>query len=161
MHVKVKGEGREEELHPAEGIGQDEEPSEEEEVREVKGPAVPTLPSKEEVLRHRLTHRPFRSWCPHCVRGKGRERPHRKSTQKDAFEGVPKLVSDYFYIGQRKTQNVDEKEVADVEAERNGQTPVISLKDTHSKSIFAHVCPRKGADDRVVTRLIGDLDTLP
>ena len=28
------------------------------------------------------------------------------------------------------------------------------------KSIFAHICPRKGADEKVVARLICDLDTL-
>ena len=100
MHkLKIK-EG--EDLHPTEEVEQKAEPEEGEEVREVKAPAVPLLPSKEEVLRHRLTHRPFRSWCPHCVRGKGREGPHRKSQQKDTFQGTPKLVSDYFYIGQRK-----------------------------------------------------------
>ena len=102
MHgLKVKsGEG--EDLHPTEEVEQGKEPDETEEVRDVKAPAVPMLPSRDEVLRHRLTHRPFRSWCPHCVRGKGRESQHRQSSQKGEFQGVPKLVSDYFYIGQRK-----------------------------------------------------------
>ena len=43
-----------------------------EEAREVRAPPIPATPSLEEVTQHQLTHRPFRSWCPHCVRGKGR-----------------------------------------------------------------------------------------
>ena len=62
------------ELHPNETIeegaqGREGEP---EEMREVSAPPVPILPSREEVLRHRLTHRPFRVWCPHCIKGKGK-----------------------------------------------------------------------------------------
>ena len=34
--------------------------------------ADPKLPSAEEVAEHELTHRPYRSWCSHCVRGKGK-----------------------------------------------------------------------------------------
>ena len=68
----------------------------EEEARAVRGPIIPVTPSLEEVRQHRLTHRPFRSWCPHCVRGKGREDPHKKSTQKEVWHGVPKVVSDFF-----------------------------------------------------------------
>ena len=34
------------------------------------------------------------------------------------------------------------------------------LKDTMSKSIFAHACPCKGAHEAVVTRIIHDLDVL-
>ena len=61
------------ELHPNEELegeaqGEDQEP---EEVREPSAPRIPILPSRDEVLRHRLTHRPFRAWCPHCIKGKG------------------------------------------------------------------------------------------
>ena len=94
MHGTKTVESRDEDLLPTEEVEQGIEPEEAEEVREVKAPAIPLLPSREEVLRHRLTHRPFRSWCPHCVRGKGRESQHRKSPQKDVVQGIPKLVSD-------------------------------------------------------------------
>ena len=29
----------------------------------------------EEPAEHMLTHIPFRSWCRHCVRGRGKEEP--------------------------------------------------------------------------------------
>eukprot|EP00971_Amphidinium_carterae_P209657 4159003-Amphidinium_carterae.1 len=38
--------------------------------------AVPVRPSKAEVEAHNLTHLPYRSWCPHCVRAKARPRGH-------------------------------------------------------------------------------------
>jgi hypothetical protein len=35
----------------------------------------PKLPKEDEVKEHFLSgHMPFRSWCPHCVKGKGKER---------------------------------------------------------------------------------------
>ena len=39
-------------------------------------------PSKEEVELHNRTHLPYRSWCPHCVRGKARRRNHRKKEEE-------------------------------------------------------------------------------
>ena len=48
----------------------------------------PGCPSKEEVDRHYLTHMPFRSWCPICVQGKGRENPHYRKEEKEAGETI-------------------------------------------------------------------------
>ena len=42
----------------------------------------PKLPSKEEVEEHNLTHLPYRSWCRHCVRGRGKEMPHKRTTEE-------------------------------------------------------------------------------
>ena len=37
------------------------------------------MPSRSEIDEHMLTHIPipFRSWCPHCVKGKAKGRHHR------------------------------------------------------------------------------------
>ena len=63
------------ELFPADGSAEDDggdrlteegregEP-EEEEVKAIRSPIIPNTPSQEEVRRHRITHRPFRSWSP-------------------------------------------------------------------------------------------------
>ena len=37
----------------------------EEEARAVHAPPIPMTPTREEVAAHRLTHRPYRAWCPH------------------------------------------------------------------------------------------------
>ena len=100
------------ELHPNEELegeaqGREGEP---EEVREPSAPRVPILPSREEVLKHRLTHRPFRTWCPHCIKGKGREDRHLQSRQKGSVPGIPKVVSDYFFIGRRRARDRSERQ---------------------------------------------------
>ena len=131
-----------------------------EEVRSVRAPAVPILPSREEVLNHRLTHTPFRSWCPHCQRGKGRDDRHLKSPNKDRYEGIPQIVSDYFFVGRKRPTSPEERAADEDEAEKSGQTPIIVLKDMASKSLFAHACPRRGADERIVAKIVADLDAL-
>ena len=38
----------------------------------------PGEPSSEERREHELTHLPFRSWCRHCVKGRGKEKACQK-----------------------------------------------------------------------------------
>ena len=138
----VEGEGETSKRRRTEGeaeVGREEAPTEEsEEVRQVTAPPVPVTPSRQEVLTHRLTHRPFRSWCPHCVRGKSREDRHHRSTQKDEFRGVPKVVSDYFFVGRKRPAAREERmQEEEEETQREGQTPILVIKDTASKALFA------------------------
>ena len=65
-------------------------PAEGQEARRVSRPVQPT---KEEVLQHELTHLPFRSWCAHCVRGKGRNPPHKRITKMRKEEREVPTVS--------------------------------------------------------------------
>ena len=53
-------------------FGQEEELEEGEEAREGKTRALPKGPSAEQMRIHRLTHYPFRSWCPQCVAGRAK-----------------------------------------------------------------------------------------
>ena len=66
---------RPEEVCPVdEGVLRD-EPNREEVVQEydeVERVQYPKLPTPQEVYEHNLTHLPYRSWCCHCVRGKGK-----------------------------------------------------------------------------------------
>eukprot|EP00973_Karenia_brevis_P015205 2077748-Karenia_brevis.AAC.1 len=39
---------------------------EEEDVHPMKAETTPKTPTAEEYRVHRLTHLPYRSWCPHC-----------------------------------------------------------------------------------------------
>ena len=52
-------------------------------IKVMKSPGCPT---KEEVERHYTTHLPYRSWCPVCVQGKGKEAPHASKTEKRVGE---------------------------------------------------------------------------
>ena len=44
---------------------------------EVKSVTVPIRPTQEEVDKHCLNHAVYRNWCEFCVRGRGKEDPHR------------------------------------------------------------------------------------
>ena len=55
----------------------------------------PMRPNAAEVENHMLTHLPFRAWCPHCVRGKSRSKPHKRS---EAAHDVPTLTLDYMFM---------------------------------------------------------------
>ena len=57
---------------------------------------VPVLPSEAEVEQHELTHLLFRNWCRHCVRAKGKKRPHHESSPG----GVSKFATDHMFIGE-------------------------------------------------------------
>ena len=52
---------------------QDEDSDEETGMRKMLKKLDPSKPTDEERREHELTHLPFRSWCRHCVRGRGRE----------------------------------------------------------------------------------------
>ena len=44
---------------------------EEEEVEPLRKATSPMMPSAAEVEEHRLTHVPYRCWCPECCMGRG------------------------------------------------------------------------------------------
>ena len=46
--------------------------------RQLKKVIDPLLPSKAEISEHQLSHLPYRSWCPHCVKGRAREMGHQR-----------------------------------------------------------------------------------
>ena len=62
----LDGEGRAE-------LEKQEEGAEEEGVK-ARVKIVNDKPSRREIEEHMATHIPFRSWCPHCVRGKRNRR---------------------------------------------------------------------------------------
>ena len=46
--------------------------------RKVKTRRSPNTPIRAEKEEHEATHIPFRSWCPYCVKGRGRNTPHKQ-----------------------------------------------------------------------------------
>ena len=69
----------------------------EKEAEGVKEILDPRKPTAKEVESHNRTHLPYRNWCPHCVRAKGKDLDHRR-----AVEGVRGLIEfsfDYCFPG--------------------------------------------------------------
>ena len=121
----------------------EEQPEEAQEARIIK---APSKPSKEEVDKHMATHIPFRSWCPHCVRGKSKGKPHKRTSQEN--REIPIVVMDYMFMDD--TQN---------EGEEKGM-PILVAKDinqdgTGTGMIFAYVVPQKGVQPYAVKTLAG------
>ena len=58
---------------------------------------TPEDPTEEERESHQLTgHACFRSWCRHCVRGRGTEAAHRSSVSSS--NALPVISWDYYYL---------------------------------------------------------------
>ena len=60
----------------------------------------PRRPSAKEVDERYLTHVPYRNWCPHCVRGRGKDLDHRKGLDED--RSVREFSFDYCFPGDEK-----------------------------------------------------------
>ena len=149
----IKGYGTEEreERKEEEEVEADKEEEEGEEAQRAKGTRAPTKPSKEEVDDHMLTHLPFRSWCPHCVRGKSKGKPHRKG--KGEEKEIPTLALDYTFMYETQREH-----------EEKGM-PILVIKDLKQESsgtgmLFAHVVPQKGVQPYAVKTLAGAIAQL-
>ena len=73
---------------------------------EVRVAPIPQAPSRQEALEHACTHCPFRSWCPHCVRGKAKSGLHMSGTGSTHDE-VPLVAFDYAFVGERPIKNAE------------------------------------------------------
>ena len=63
-----------------------------------RGVLKPKGPTEAERERHSLTHLPFRSWCAHCVRGRGKTMVHKQVPQERKLEEKPVIQIDYHFL---------------------------------------------------------------
>ena len=122
----------------AEGDEEEEEresEEEEEEGRTPKGVRAPTGPTKAEREEHERCHIPYRSWCRYCVRGRGRNKPHKKAQGEEEAEGVQKgrVSMDYFFLTKK-----DQAE---------GKNPILVMVDDESGNVFARAVEQKGVGE--------------
>ena len=82
---------------------------------------APKAPTQKEIDEHMATHLPHAAWCDICMKGRGRNTPHKKGAQRwarrkkeeeeeeSSQEGelhtgpVPRVSMDYFYLSKRET----------------------------------------------------------
>ena len=147
--VGVDSSCREEPLFPVGVDGEEDDmlcaPCDDEE--EALVPAcLPTVyqPTHSEYLDHCVTHYPFRAWCKHCLEGRGREFGHEAHRGDKDSRAMPVIAFDYCFISDRgEVKNQDEYIAAG-----EGAAKVLVVRDSRSKSVFAHVVPAKGVDER-------------
>ena len=99
------------------------------ESRGSKGLPCGNKPSQKEIEDHERTHLPFRSWCKHCVFGKGQSHPHYKKEKEEG--GIPCISWDYMYM-KGDGSKYEEEDV------RN-ELPIVVWKDSSSKAEGAFV----------------------
>ena len=128
-----------------------------EDVAEKTAAPIPYSPSQEEMDEHSVDHLPFRNWCPHCVAGRAVGEPHRSKPEDKRHQSV--LTFDYLFItkGSDGSRRVDTRGEA---GDREVLLKILVVKDTGTKTIFAHVVDAKGADARAVKCLVDDIKWL-
>ena len=111
----------------------------------------PGRPSKEEVEAHRVDHLPYRSWCEHCVQGRGTGDQHRSKGQGN----VPVISVGYLLVAKsgvkpERDMTADDGDVF---------VRILVIKDPLSKATIAHVVRAKGVDEEgyVVEKLHKDM----
>ena len=102
----------------------------------------PSQPSKEERRRHNCTHIPYRSWCDHCVRGRGRKRAARNLCGSyNAAKGfVTRVHADYAFF----SVNAAGEECEDDEPGSRIVLKIFVIKETMCGSIWAYAVQHKG-----------------
>ena len=56
------------------------------------------MPNSAEVEEHNKTHLPYRCWCRHCVRGRGKELPHTRCNREPGE--IPEFHFDFCFPGE-------------------------------------------------------------
>ena len=65
-------------------------------------------PTQDEINEHNIDHAQFRSWCPHCVKGKAIAFPHLRTRIKQ--HDVPIISIDYAFMNDDGEQKDDKDE---------------------------------------------------
>ncbi len=103
---------------------------------------APYQPTAEEIREHAATHLPYRSWCPECVRARGKATGH-QSTKEQNDNAVAGMHVDYWFMRDKPG---------------GGLTTVANLKDDMTKSFAAHVVPHKGNIQWVAEKFVKDIE---
>jgi hypothetical protein len=108
----------------------------------VKVARDPGAPTAEEWEQHCAAHLPHRSWCPACVKARGREEPHKASKRQT---GKPVISMDYKSFGENP--------------EEDDKITMIVIKDDSTGCVAARRCSQKGSSDTwVIDRICDDID---
>ena len=121
------------------GLGEDEE-EEDVGMRVPVKMKDPIMPSEDEIEEHNLTHLPYRSWCVHCVRGRGEATPHRMMERDE--DAVPELHLDYCFLGKKHEE----------------AQPVLVARDRDTRMTLSFLVRSKGvSDDLACNRILAFL----
>ena len=83
-------------------------------------------PTKAEVDRRSITRLPFRNWCPHCMNGRGKEAPHRRS--EGGTGEIPEISLDFCFPSKENG---------------SGLLTILVARERHSKMTLSALIPTK------------------
>ena len=102
---------------------------------------TPYKPAQDEVDDHDLTHLPYRSWCRHCIRGRGKETGHFQ--QKESSRTVPEFHMDFCFPG--------------YEVSKDDYLTVLVARMRGTRMTMSTVVPSKHTGDFVTKRTVAFL----
>ena len=137
-----------------------------EEESEVQRPLRdPGMPTRREVLEHNLTHLPPRPWCPHCVKGKGKDTPSLTLKGSLAESLVPRISLDYCFLAENELGR-DETTEGDAvidnpdKVEGDSQT-VLVMQESECRSVWSYAVDSKGSSEEwVIHQICEDIHTV-
>ena len=107
-------------------------------------------PTQAEWSEHfRCGHIPFRSWCPHCNKGRARATPHKGGSAAKVVREHPRLAIDYGYL---KDQPATEVEIHGIRAKGGGT--IIAGMEAKYGLLLCMLIPEKGTQEPWVARRI-------
>ena len=137
-----------------------------EEEAEVQRPfRDPGMPTQQEIAEHCITHLPPRPWCPHCLRGKGKDTPSLRLKGQFAESLVPRVRLDYAFLTENVGDQADNGAEAvdgagDDVATENSQT-ILVMQESECRSVWSYAVDSKGASETwVVHQVCEDLETV-
>ena len=115
--------------------------------RAAKPLRAPALPNPEEIEAHNVSHIPYRAWCSHCVRGRGKSFAHHRVDRPEDPEEVPVVSIDYGFFGAPGELPAD--------AVGGAQMPVLVVRDRKSKALFFFrtLCPPRASNTFILSML--------
>ena len=134
-----------EEIIGEDGIENADKDAEVEEMRKPKPAARPYTPTRAEVYEHEVTHLPFRSWCKHCVHGRGVSSPHVRPDKKEKI-GIT-ISMDYCFM------NGEEDDDPSLPG-------VLIIWDDNHECLWALPVEKKGPVEWVVKWIVEKLDNV-
>ena len=121
--------------------------AEEEEAQQAASLPTPYMPTQSERDDHELTHATYRSWCEHCVQGRGVEMGHHQ-VGDHSERGVPVVGFDYMFVTRKDAYTRDDwKRNPEGDVDPSQVLKILVVRDMKSKSVFAHAVRAKGSDE--------------
>ena len=124
------------------GISDEEDEEEAIKAKVIQRGSQVKMPSEAEFDERMISHYPFRSWCPHCVKGKANAAAHRNRGVKD--HDHPTIHFDYCFPIKRQQKESEEEYI------RKRGSPILVMYDDTLGRIMASYVREKGINPKAV-----------